>query len=146
MANNNKGYLLGGILLVVVGTSLYFVVKAMKKNAEQPNAEPNVPKPNVSQQNVQTPSASAQQPSQSNPFGAFLNKILFGTDLTKKGTYIPTSQEFQDWRKNNPLNLQLPTFKRNVSLSIGEQVPSSTLSQQAKIRFIIKILTNQKTK
>lgn len=59
-----------------------------------------------------------------------INQSLKGVDITRGGTYLPTSQELKEWRKANPLNLQLPSLSEMLKgtnwLKIGEQVPQKT--------------------
>tara|TARA_R110000868_G_scaffold101361_4_gene279096 strand:+ start:8366 stop:8776 length:411 start_codon:yes stop_codon:yes gene_type:complete len=59
-----------------------------------------------------------------------VNTSLKGTDLTRGGTHIPTKEEFDAWKKANPLKLTIPTLSELLKgtnwLKIGEQVPRTT--------------------
>ena len=62
-----------------------------------------------------------------------IDQSLKGVDLTKGGTHLPTLKEFQDWRKANPIKLDMPSLSTMMKgtnwLKIGEQVPQTTTSK-----------------
>jgi len=96
--------------IFVVGGIILIIRKNKKNKINKISLQNDTPKSNEKQTTI-------------------INTSLKGTDLTRGGTYIPTKEEFDAWKKANPFNLSIPSLSELLKgtnwLKIGEQVPKT---------------------